>query len=267
MSETTGLYIFSGQDILLPSLPPNDPPAGANEEQVGPLHSPAALAGLEPSLRRDFVWEGRSYAAVSLSDEAAARLGLTRLPLRQAMGSLPIDSLKPAIKAAALLNWLEGALRCGACGTPLEDDRESSGRRCPACGRMHFPRISPAIIVLIRKDDRALLAHNARFPGGRFGLIAGFVEAGESLEETVAREVREEAGIEIAELRYLRSQPWPFPDSLMFAFTARWASGEARPDGEEIVELRWCRGNELPSVPPSGSVARWLIDEFARGAI
>jgi NAD+ diphosphatase len=182
--------------------------------------------------------------------------------------------MRPALKGLALLNWLEGARFCGACGTELvdaaevanEDLRGSGGRVCPACGRPHFPRISPAVIVLVRNEGKALLAHNVRFPAGRFGLLAGFVDAGETLEEAAVREVREEAGIEIRNLRYARSQPWPFPDSLMLAFTADWKSGEARPDGVEIAELRWCGPDELPAIPPPGSVARSLIDEFVSGA-
>jgi len=116
----------------------------------------------------------------------------------------------------------------------------------------------------VKKEGRVLLARNSRFPGRRFGLLAGFVEAGETLEETAAREVREEAGIAIDGLRYIASQPWPFPDSLMFAFTAEWAGGEAHPDGREIVELRWCGPDELPDIPPPGSIARRLIDDFVR---
>jgi NAD+ diphosphatase len=118
--------------------------------------------------------------------------------------------------------------------------------------------------VLVQKEGRILLAHNARFPAGRFGLIAGYAEAGESLEEAAVREVREEAGIEIQDLRYVKSQSWPFPDSLMIAFTAEWKSGEARPDGVEIEELRWCGPDDLPDIPPPGSVARYLIDRFVQ---
>ena len=192
--------------------------------------------------------------------------GFRRIPVRQAIGELPARTARPVLRGLALLRWLETARHCGACGALLEDcppeGTEPGGRLCPACGRVFFPRISPAVIVLVRKGGRALLAHNASFPAGRFGLIAGFVEAGETIEETVAREVHEEAGIDVAELRYRRSQSWPFPDSLMLAFTAEWAGGEARPDGREIVELRWCGPDELPDIPPPGSVARGLIDEF-----
>ncbi|HRZ64543.1 MAG TPA: NAD(+) diphosphatase [Spirochaetia bacterium] len=250
---------FSGQDILLPG-------AGAPGLLEG---GPAA------ALSRDFAWEGRSYRAFLFGEAEAAALeagGASRLPVRQALAELGQEEARPLLRGLALLRWLETARHCGACGGLLEDcppeGEEPGGRRCPACGRVFFPRISPAVILLITKGGKILLAHNARFPAGRFGLIAGFVEAGETLEETAIREAREEAGIEIGGLRYLRSQPWPFPDSLMFAFRAEWRSGEARPDGREIEELRWCGPDELPTIPPSGSIARALIDEFeaeARG--
>jgi len=144
-----------------------------------------------------------------------------------------------------------------------DQEGESEGAKvCEACGRAFFPRISPAVITLVRRGREMLLAHNAKFPSGRHGLIAGFVEPGETLEETVAREVMEEAGIEIGEPRYVRSQPWPFPDSLMIAFEAEYRSGEARPDGEEIDHLGWFVPENLPDIPPPGSVARYLIDRF-----
>jgi NAD+ diphosphatase len=212
-----------------------------------------------------------------LSEEgavAARALGLKRIAVRFSLAECDERSVKGAIRGLALLRALEVSRFCGACGFPLADkagmgaegrEEDSGGRFCAACGRVYFPRISPAVIVLIRKGPRALLAHNARFPAGRFGLIAGFAEAGETLEEAAIRESREEAGIEIGNLRYSASQSWPFPDSLMVAFNAEWASGEAKPDGFEITELRWCLPAELPEIPPKGSVARRLIDEFVKG--
>jgi NAD+ diphosphatase len=270
MSER--IFLFAGQDIYLPA----GDSAGA--ALAGPGVPERLASGLAQRGRRDYGSGHARFAALSLDDggaaEAAAR-GLIRVPLRQAIGLFADDLMRPALKGLALLNWLEGARFCGSCGSPLEDvpetDEEQGSRRCPACGRPHFPRISPAAIVLVRRrgerGPEALLARNARFPPGRFGLLAGFVEAGETLEETAVREVREEAGIEITGLRYSRSQPWPFPDSLMIAFTADWAGGEARPDGREIAELRWCLPGDLPGIPPPGSVARALIDDFAAGAV
>jgi NAD+ diphosphatase len=267
-------YLFVGQDIVVPARPGSGDP-GWEGLSLGA----AAPGGTSPLSFREYEEDGTRYAALMLSEEGAAEAissapargeEARRLSLREALASFPAPAMRPALRGIALLRWLEGARFCGACGSPLEDKEAGSedygGRACTSCGRLHFPRISPAVIVLIRKGPRALLAHNARFRPGFFGLIAGFVEAGETLEEAAIREAREEAGIEIANLRYVKSQPWPFPDSLMLAFTADWVSGEARPDGVEIGELRWCLPTELPEIPPKGSVARYLIDEFVKGS-
>jgi NAD+ diphosphatase len=273
-------YLFVAQDILVPA-------GGSRSCLEAPLPGGVESAAIG---RRDFDLGGEPCAAFMLGEEGAAaaarELGLRRMPFRQSLGEFDEASVKGALRGMALLRSLETARFCGACGGPLRDsnaplpegdpdeedarpgdgdvgsDEAPGARICDACGRAHFPRISPAVIVLIRKGGKILLAHNSRFPGGRFGLIAGYVEAGEAIEETVRREVREEAGIEVRDLRYVMSQSWPFPDSLMLAFTAEWASGEARPDGDEITELRWCSASELPDIPPPGSVARSLIDRF-----
>ena len=272
------IFIFSGPDILLPfadslsvpaALPSQDATSSPWFDMGLPLPGAFPLPGSEDS--RKYEWEGIGYLAFTLVDADARTLvaaGAGRIPLRQAIALYPHSEVRAFLKGLALSTWMGGARFCGACGAPLSDasGQDSGGRVCTSCGRLHFPRISPAVITLVRRDDKVLLARNARFPAGRFGLIAGFVEAGETLEETVRRETREEAGIEVDCIRYRTSQPWPFPDSLMLAFTARWVSGEARPDGEEIEEIRWCTAFDLPSIPPPGSVARFLIDEFVEEA-
>jgi NAD+ diphosphatase len=259
-------YLFIGQDILVPAAPG----AGPFVEE----ENSAYLAG-RALLRRDYDDLSGELARAYLLDEESAILALgrkgagelRRLSIREALGLYDAVAMKAPLRGIALLRALEASRFCGFCGGQMRDNGpdglDGSGRICVSCGKLHFPRISPAVIVLIRKGPCALVAHNAHFPKGRFGLIAGFVEAGESLEEAAKREVCEEAGIEIRGLRYVMSQSWPFPDSLMMAFTAEWASGEARPDGEEIEELRWCLPSELPDIPPKGSVARVLLDEFA----
>ncbi len=205
------------------------------------------------------------------ADAGAGSEALRALPYRTALSLLSPDEFAESAKGEAFLNWVKVARYCGCCGAPLVDDPaegfKAGARRCSACGQIFYPHISPAIIVAIIKDKKLLLAHNARFPSGRFGLIAGFVEAGESLEEACRREIREETGMEVRNLRYRCSQTWPFPDSLMLAYVADWESGRACPDGEEISELRWCAGDSLPDIPPRGSVARRLIDEFTGGAL
>jgi NAD+ diphosphatase len=134
--------------------------------------------------------------------------------------------------------------------------------RCPACGLTAYPRIAPAIITLVRRGDEALLARGARFPLPFYSTLAGFAEPGESLEETLVREVREEVGVEVRDLRYFGSQPWPFPHSLMIGYFAEWASGEIAIDGSEILDAQWFTVDRLPNVPPRISIARRLIDAW-----
>jgi NAD+ diphosphatase len=151
---------------------------------------------------------------------------------------------------------------CGRCATATLKDEKERCVRCPKCGLTAYPRISPAIIVLIRRGDEALLAHSARFPSAFYSTLAGFSEVGESLEETLRREVREEVGIDVTNIRYFGSQPWPFPHSLMVGFVAEHAAGEIVVDGEEITDARWFRADALPLVPPKLSIARKLIDAW-----
>ena len=132
--------------------------------------------------------------------------------------------------------------------------------QCPSCGLLTYPRISPAVMVLIRRGDELLLARSPHFRSGMYSALAGFVEAGETVEHAAVREVREEVGIEIANLRYFRSQPWPFPDSLMLAFFADYAGGEITPDPAEIAEAGWFPIDALPTLPDPVSIARRLID-------
>jgi len=151
---------------------------------------------------------------------------------------------------------------CGRCGEPTRSIPGEHSVRCDRCDLSFYPRVAPAIIVLIRRGEQALLAHAGRFKAGMYSTLAGFVEAGESLEQTLAREVREEVAIEVTNIRYFGSQPWPFPHSLMVGFTADYAGGEIRVDGEEIVDARWFSRDDLPNLPPNPSIARKLIDAW-----
>jgi len=163
---------------------------------------------------------------------------------------------------AAHLSWWKALYKhCPSCGRPLKEHNSELCLACPSCEANFYPVISPAVIVLITKENKILLAHNAKFPPNRHSLLAGFVEAGETLESAVHREVMEEVGISIKNLRYLESQPWPFPNSLMVAFAAEWESGYLKPDGIEIERAAWyAKDDELPDLPPKGSVARRVID-------
>ena len=182
--------------------------------------------------------------------------------LRQLFGVLGDEEFAIAGRALGLIAWDRDHRHCGRCGAPTERSTIERIRNCAACKHGAYPRLSPAVIMLVERDGRALLARNARFPLPFFSTLAGFVELGETLEETVAREVREEAGIEVTDIRYFGSQPWPFTGSLMIGFTAKWAAGEIVADPTEIADAGWFAPSELPTIPPKLSIARELIDDF-----
>jgi NAD+ diphosphatase len=166
-------------------------------------------------------------------------------------------------RAVQLVEWQRTHRFCGRCGTPTDAVAGERAKRCPTCGLLAFPRLAPAIITLVERDDgRALLARGRAFPIPMYSCLAGFVEPGETLEEAVHREVREEVGVEIDDVRYWASQPWPFPHSLMLGFNARWAGGDIVIDEHEIVDAQWYAPDDLPAIPPGLSIARRLIDDL-----
>jgi NAD+ diphosphatase len=180
--------------------------------------------------------------------------------MRSVIREIPEKSWIPAAKAMAFANWRSATRYCGFCGSPTKDKSDELARQCTACGQLFFPRISPAILAVVRKDGKLLLARNARSTTGFWSLIAGFVEPGETFEDCVRREVMEEVGIEVEVDGYLGSQPWPFPDQLMLGFAARWKAGELKPDGDEIAEAGWFGPADHPPIPGHGSLSRRLID-------
>ena len=170
-------------------------------------------------------------------------------------------------RAVQLVEWGRTHRFCGRCGTPTEPAPGERAMRCPACGLAAFPRLAPAMITLVTRgddgpDQEALLARGVQWPIPMYSCLAGFVEPGESLEGAVVREVREEVGLTVGDVRYRGSQPWPFPHSLMIGFRARYVSGELVLDATEIAEAAWYRRDDLPMIPPGISIARRLIDEW-----
>lgn len=250
-------FIFQNERLLL--LKNND---GYN------IPTNTTLAQLEPYLlRQHFLGSFNNvncYVAeidstVSLSDE------IVSIPLRKAFELIGIDWYVAAAKAHSILNWDKNHQFCGRCGNTTIHKPGTFERVCPVCGLSLYPRISPSIIVLIRNGDKILMSRSPHFPPGAYGLIAGFVEAGESIEDAVHREVREEVDIKIKNLRYFGSQYWPFPDSLMIGFTADYASGEIKIDANEIEAADWYDYNNLPGRPSSSvSIAGKLIEQYLR---
>ncbi|HEY0094529.1 MAG TPA: NAD(+) diphosphatase [Archangium sp.] len=188
--------------------------------------------------------------------------GMKLVPARGLYNRVDESLFAVAGRALAIAEWDATHRFCGRDGQPTVLVPGERSRRCPACRTPYYPRISPAVIVLITRGDSMLLARNANFPGAFFSTLAGFVDVGESLEETVVREVKEEVGVDLKNLRYFGSQPWPFGRSLMLGFTAEYAGGEIQVDGQEIAEAGLFTPDTLPQLPPRMSIARQLIDTF-----
>ncbi|MBQ3826712.1 MAG: NAD(+) diphosphatase [Prevotella sp.] len=181
--------------------------------------------------------------------------------LRATYNKLPHELYQIAGKCQEILYWDANTRFCGVCGGPMKMHTEIS-KRCTHCGKEIWPLLATAIIVLIRREDKVLLVHARNFRGKFFGLVAGFVETGETLEEAVVREVHEEVGIKIKNIRYFASQPWPYPCGLMVGFTADYVSGELHLQRSELDDAGWFDRNHLPPVPDKMSIARQLIDSW-----
>jgi NAD+ diphosphatase len=222
----------------------------------------AALgASLEAAHDVGLLGDARALAA-PVDREGVLVSPLEVVQLRRLYGLFDDERFMMAGRATQIVEWAGTHRFCGRCATPTERVSSERSLRCPDCGLLAYPRIAPAVIVLVRRGDEALLARGARFPAAFYSTLAGFVEVGESLEDTLAREVREEVGVEVKDVRYFGSQPWPFPHSLMVGFVAHWAAGEIRVDGHEILDAGWYRADVLPPVPPRLSIARRLIDAW-----
>lgn len=223
----------------------------------GVLHA-SGVAGADAS-RAIFVGglDGRACYAQEIDDEPP---GCTLVPLRAAFVLLAEDLFSVAATAAQLLRWDADHRFCARCAAPLASLDGERARRCEACAVDYYPRLSPAVIVLVHDGRRVLLAHKEGAPF--FALVAGFVEAGETLEETVAREVLEETGVEVGEITYFGSQPWPFPHQLMIGFFAKYERGEIVLDGKELDDAKWFDVDALPTVPPRGSIAGQMIEAW-----
>lgn len=244
-------FIFCNDDLLLRVLP-----NGHFEIPTGET-APVGLKSRSHELTLAAHPNARSFAI----DAPCAADGFQMVPLRSSFYQLPPEDYALAGKFRELLHWHQATQFCGTCGSPMQFHTEIS-KRCTACGREIWPQVSTAVIVRITRGDEVLLVKGRHFKRDFYGLVAGFVETGESLEEAVRREVKEETGLTIQNLRYFSSQPWPYPCGLMVGFAAEYDGGDLRLQEEELSDGGWFHRDHLPPLPDQMSIARRLIDDW-----
>jgi NAD+ diphosphatase len=246
--QNQGLIVVPGADG--PQLPEGELP-GSLDGAVGPPLCLGTLAGTP-------CW------VAALTPEAAVPAGLQRETLVPMQGTrLPDELLSLGGMAMQALHWQGTSGFCPRCGGPTERIPDEWGKRCGRCAYEHYPHLHPCVIVLVKDGDRCLLTRKAGWTPGRYGLVAGFVDNGESLEGAACREVKEEVGVDVTDLRYVGSQNWPFPSQLMIGFVARYAGGELAVDREELEDARWFPCHDLPSRPSRHSIAGYILDHYA----
>ena len=203
---------------------------------------------------------GRHCFSAEIAPETQAPSGMGWFGLRRLFGQIDETGYALAVRAVQIVEWDRTHQFCGACGTATESRREERVRVCPACSHAAYPRLSPAVMMLVRRGRELLLGRSPHFAPGVYSALAGFVEPGETLEACVEREVMEEVGVKVGKLRYFGSQSWPFPHSLMIAFFADYAGGEIALQPEEIEDAQWFSVDALPALPMPVSISRRLID-------
>lgn len=248
-------FIFKNNKLLI------------DKNKKGQYRIPSADNLKELNLKpEELIYIGKFEEQDCFSGELGDRRKLTDniLPfeLRKIYSLIGLEFFQIAGYAFGVMDWHKNSGYCGRCGDKLENMEEELAKICPKCKSIKYPVISPAVIVAVTKDDMILLARARRFHGNLHSVLAGFVEIGEALEQCVKREVREEVGIEVKNIKYFGSQHWPFPNSLMIAFTAEYSKGEICIDQEELLDSDWYKADKLPLIPEKPSIARHLIDWF-----
>ena len=249
-------FAFAGSEMLV-VMAPDEPPAVPSWDDLRVWDVTAIRYQFLGSLGGEPCWSAELPAGVLVPGIA------TFTGLRALYDGLPESHYAVAGRAAQVVAWERDHQFCGRCGEPTQRVPGERGRRCALCDLTAYPRLSPAVIVLIERQDRILLARGHAFQPQRFGIIAGFVEPGESLEDAVRREVQEEVGIELDGIAYFGSQPWPFPHGIMIGFRANHLRGEISLEDGELAEASWYGLDELPNIPARLSIARRLIDDWA----
>ena len=262
-------FLFQGTRLLV---------GGAGGADIPSVATPADL-GLS-AVRWQYLGQLENAGGLThcfsgeVADETPPPPGMTFENLRALYPRLPETLFWLAGRAVQIVDWDRTHQFCGRCGSPTQNQIHDRAKVCPACGLTNYPRLAPAIIVRVQQRDaggrRILLARAQRFPTAMFSVLAGFVEPGETLEECVQREILEEVGLRVKNIRYFGSQPWPFPHSLMIAFVAEYEAGEIVVDPGELAEANWFAADTLPAIPPPPSIANrlitaWLADDGERG--
>ncbi|MBV1879442.1 MAG: NAD(+) diphosphatase [Pseudomonadales bacterium] len=248
-SDTSLYFVFQGNEILLRFDPqgqwqPLSTLADDFDKQKTQQHFMGRLAGVDCfAVETDLVNEKKGN-------------------LRMLAGKTDNLMFSIAGRATQILDWYRTHQFCGRCGIKAVSHKVDRAMVCPECKIHSYPRLSPSIITLVHDKNRILLARNHMFPKGMYSTLAGFVEPGESIEETLCREVKEEVGVNVAKLEYLGSQPWPFPNSLMLGFLAEYESGDIVLQEEEIADAQWFDVADLPDIPGKVAISRWIIDTY-----
>ena len=229
------------------------------------IHDDADLKLLGLALKNQYylgIWEQQACYTAEIASDRSLPSSYLFQGLWQLITQINEATFTLAGRGYCLIHWARTSQYCGRCGTQNQEKLDERAKQCPNCGFITYPRISPAVIVAIIKDNQILMARNKSFKTNYYSVISGFVEPGETLEECVKREIKEEVGIEVKNIQYFGSQPWAFPDSLMVGFVAEYAGGEIKIDNEEILEARWFTPENLPSLAAKSTIARRLIDWF-----
>jgi len=255
-SKSTLWFTFHNDELLVEQK---------TEEEITVSSTPPTALGLSPIFSQYIGnYDNTDLYVAELAESAALPETLRFMKLRALFGKIDRDFFPLVGRAVQIVQWNRDHKYCGRCGTNMLIQRKELAKSCPACGFISFPRLSPAVIMSIVRGKEILLARSPRFPEGMYSTLAGFVEPGETLEETVTREIREEVSVEISDITYITSQPWPFPHSLMIGFTTRYASGDIQIDNDEIEDAQWFSIDNLPVLPTRMSIAYHLIELFMK---